>query len=131
MLRTYKYLLRPNNQQARQLDFLLWQSLWVYNTALEQRITVYQETGKGLNYGSQWAHFRDQRRSSPETLGQLNASSVQHLLRRLDKSFTAFFRRLKAGEKPGLPRFKSSSFTGRRTSPPCFQYTGNLMQANL
>ena len=107
MLRTYKYLLRPNNQQARQLDFLLWQSRQVYNAALEQRITIYLETGKGLNYGAQWVHFRDQRRSFPETLGQLNASSMQHLLRRLDKSFAAFFRRLKAGEKPGFPRFKS------------------------
>ena len=60
MLRTYKYLLRPNNQQARQLDFLLWQSRQVYNAALEQRITIYLETGKGLNYGAQWVHFRDQ-----------------------------------------------------------------------
>ena len=51
--------------------------------------------------------FRDLRRHSPATLGQINASSLQHLLRRLDKAFAAFFRRLKAGEKPGFPRFKS------------------------
>ena len=31
---------------------------------------------------------------------------MQQLLRRLDKAFSAFFRRLKAGEKPGFPRFK-------------------------
>lgn len=37
----------------------------------------------------------------------MNASSVQQMLRRLDKAFRAFFRRLKAGEKPGFPRFKS------------------------
>ena len=107
MLRTYKYLLRPNNEQAKQLDFLLWQSRQIYNAALEQRITVYQETGKSISCGAQWAHFRDLRRASPETLGQLNASSMQQLLRRLDKSFATFFRRLKAGEKPGFPRFKS------------------------
>jgi putative transposase len=47
------------------------------------------------------------RHNSPDTIGQLNASSLQHLLRRLDKAFTAFYRRLKAGEKPGIPRFKS------------------------
>jgi putative transposase len=46
------------------------------------------------------------RHVNPDTLGQLNASSIQQLLRRLDKSFTAFFRRLKTGEKPGFPRFK-------------------------
>jgi putative transposase len=107
VFRTYKYLLRPNFEQGDRLDFLLWQSRLVYNAALEQRIAAYQQTGKGMSYGAQWAHFRDLRRASPHTLGRLNASSMQHLLRRLDKSFTAFFRRLKAGEKPGYPRFKS------------------------
>jgi putative transposase len=106
MLRTYKYLLRPNTEQVKILDFLLWQSRLVYNAALEQRITTYQQTSIGIGYAAQWAHFREVRRASPATLGQVNASSLQHLLRRLDKSFAAFFRRLKAGEKPGFPRFK-------------------------
>jgi putative transposase len=109
MLRTYKYLLRPKAEQMEKLDFLLWQSRLVYNAALEQRITSYQETGKGMDYSAQWTHFRDVRRDRPDTLGQVNASSLQHLLRRLDKSFAAFFRRMKAGEKPGFPRFKSRS----------------------
>jgi putative transposase len=106
MLRTYKYLLRPNEQQIEQLDFLLWQSRLVYNAALEGRIRTYQETGRGIGYAAQWAYFRDVRRENPETLGQLNASSLQHLLRRLDKAFAAFFRRVRSGEKPGFPRFK-------------------------
>jgi len=89
MLRTYKYLLRPKNEQVKRLDFLLWQSRLVYNAALEQRMTTYQETGKGIGYGVQWAHFRDVRRNNPDTLGQVNASSLQHLLRRLDKAFAA------------------------------------------
>jgi putative transposase len=107
MLCTYKYLLRPNPEQAKQLDFLLWQSRLAYNAALEQRIITYKETGKGIGYGAQWAYFRKVRRKNPSTLGQVNASSLQHLLRRLDRSFSAFFRRLRAGEKPGFPRFKS------------------------
>ena len=107
MLRTYKYRLRPTPEQDQRLDFLLWQSRTVYNAALEQRIRSYKETGQGIGYRTQWTHFRDMRREHPETLGQVNASSLQHLLRRLDKSYAAFFRRLKAGEKAGLPRFKS------------------------
>jgi len=106
MLRTYKYLLRPTHQQAEQLDFLLWQSRNLYNAALEQRIKTYQETGKGIGYGAQWTHFRDVRHENKDTYGQLNASSIQHMLRRLDKAFTTFFRRLKAGDKPGFPRYK-------------------------
>ncbi len=103
---TYKYRLYPTNAQAQQLDFLLWQGRLLYNAALEQRIPVYKETGQGIGYPQQWAHFRDLRNANPDTFGQLNATSVQQLLRRLDKAFAAFFRRLKAGEKPGFPRFK-------------------------
>lgn len=106
MIRTYKYRLYPTNVQARTLDFLLWQSRNLYNAALEQRIATYKETGKGIRYPQQWAHFRDLRNANPDTFGHLNATSVQQLLRRLDKAFTAFFRRLKAGETPGFPRFK-------------------------
>jgi putative transposase len=106
MLRTYKYLLRPKDEQTKQLDFLLWQSRLVYNLALAQRITTYRETGKGIGYRGQWSHFRDMRRENPESLGQINSSSLQHMLRRLDKTFQAFFRRVKVSETPGFPRFK-------------------------
>ncbi len=106
VVRTYKYLLRPKDEQTQALDFMLWQARNVYNAALAQRIHTYQDTGKGIKYAAQWTHFRDQRRAQPETLGKLNASSLQQMLRRLDKAFSAFFRRLKAGETPGFPRFK-------------------------
>jgi putative transposase len=106
MLRTYKYLMRPSREQEQSLDFLFWQSRNLYNAALEQRIRIYKERSKGIHYPEQWAHFKDERHANPDTYGKLNATSVQQLLRRLDKAFSAFFRRLKAGEKPGFPRFK-------------------------
>ena len=106
MKRTYKYRLYPNRAQDKALDSLLWQGRNLYNAALEQRVKTYQETGKGISYPEQWAYFRDERNANPETLGKLNATSVQQMLRRLDKGFAAFFRRVKAGEKPGFPRFK-------------------------
>jgi putative transposase len=109
MKRTYKYRLRPNKQQDQLLDVLFWQARKLYNAALEQCISVYQNTGKGITYPAQWPHFRDQRNNDPDLYGMLNATSVQQMLRRLDKAFSAFFRRLKAGETPGFPRFKSRS----------------------
>lgn len=109
MIRTFKYRLYPRRRELEALDFLLSQSRWVYNKALEQRISIYRETGQSVSYPNQWAHFRDLRRESPDTLGRLNATSMQQTLRRLDKAFTAFFRRLKAGENPGFPRFRSAS----------------------
>ena len=106
MIRTYKYRLRPNRAQANALDSLFWQARRLYNAALEQRITTYQETGKGISYPAQWAHFRDQRNNHPEVYGMLNATSTQQLLRRLGKAFSAFFR-LRRRLIPDRSSFKS------------------------
>lgn len=110
MKRTFQYRLYPSRAQSVALDFLLWQTRNVYNAALEQRVTTYKETGKGIGYPAQWAHFRDVRHVNPDTMGKLNATGVQQTLRCLDKAFVAFFRRLKGGEKPGFPRFKGRAF---------------------
>jgi transposase, IS605 OrfB family, central region len=42
---------------------------------------------------------------------------LQDVLRRLDKSFKAFFRRVKNGEKPGYPRFKGVGWYKSFTYP--------------
>ena len=109
MIRTYKYRLYPRRTQRKLLSFLLEWARTLYNAALGQRIETYKNTGKGISYPEQWKHFRDQRHAHPETWGKLNATSVQQLLRRLDKAFGAFFRRMKAGENPGFPRFKGKN----------------------
>ena len=36
----------------------------------------------------------------------LHSDVLQDALRRLDKAYKAFFRRVKTGDKPGFPRFK-------------------------
>src|SRR5690606_19561151 len=81
MIRTYRYRLYPTKTQERTLDFMLWQGRTLYNATLEQLISVYNETGKGVSYYQQWAYFRDLRNANPDTLGQLNATSVQQMLR--------------------------------------------------
>lgn len=106
MIHTYKYRLFTNKRQRKALDIILCQQRILYNAALEQRKTVYEETGKGVSYTDQWAHFRDVRHANPDTFRLVNATSLQQLLRRVDKAYRAFFRRLKAGETPGYPRFK-------------------------
>ena len=107
MFRIYKYLLRPTRRQETMLDFLLQQSRFVYNKALEQRIQAYQETGQTPHFASQWPYFRDLRHVNPDTLGKLNVSCLLATLRRLEWAYGAFFRRLKSGETPGFPKFKS------------------------
>jgi len=80
-----------------------------YNAALEQRIETYRETGSGITLSMQCVHFRDLRKVDPSGLGLLNASCLQLVMRRLDKAYRAFFRRVKSGGAPGFPRFKSQN----------------------
>jgi putative transposase len=104
MNRTYEYRLYPREREQAALNTLLEQHREVYNRALEQCRNAYEATGKGQSAISQWQYFRDWRNRFDDLL--LNANSLQHTLRKLDKTFSGFFRRVKAGDTPGYPRFK-------------------------
>jgi putative transposase len=59
-----------------------------------------------VNYYTQARQLPGIRDADPDGQGGWSAGSQQQTLRRLDKAFTAFYRRAKAGKKPGYPRFK-------------------------
>ena len=103
-LLTYEYRLYPRRQEHAALERLLEQGREVYNAALQQCRIVYDVTHQYQPALSQWPYFRDWRNAYRDVV--LNASSVQHILRRVDKAYAAFYRRLKAKETPGHPRFK-------------------------
>ncbi len=105
MLKSFQFRVYPTKQQHRQLNMLLETARRLYNNALAERRDAYQNDGKTLNYYDQANKLKAKRKEDPY-LAQLNFSACQDVLRRLDKAFKAFFRRVKAGEKPGYPRFK-------------------------
>jgi putative transposase len=107
MRRTYKFRLFPNVSQKRELDIMLESHRRLYNTCLAQRKESWEESGKAVRYSQQSAWFKAQRETN-KWFAHLNFSSAQATLRRLDKSFQNFFRRVKAGQKPGYPRFKAA-----------------------
>src|SRR4051794_18476955 len=77
----------------------------LYNAGLQQRIEAYQRQGKSLRYLDQ-ANELKAVRFADERLAGFSYSAEQQVLRRLDKAFAGFFRRLKAGQKAGFPRFR-------------------------
>jgi len=77
----------------------------IYNNALAQRRDVYEAEGKSISYGEQSANYKVERIEN-EYYQRTNFSSCQATLRRLDKSFKAFFHRIKSGDTPGYPRFR-------------------------
>ncbi|MGX2993582.1 RNA-guided endonuclease InsQ/TnpB family protein [Streptomyces sp. JNUCC 64] len=107
MIRAYKFLIRPTVGQAAALTAMLADHCSLYNGALQERRDAYRHTSKtGIKYGQQSAQLKEIRAFDPERQGRWSFSSQQATLRRLDKAFQAFFRRVKAGEEPGYPRFR-------------------------
>jgi len=107
MRRAFKYRLYPTKAQKVVLDDLLTGARCLYNAALEQRRMAWTDRRLSLNYYDQAAQLKEAR-DADERLKLLNYSACQDVLRRLQKAFDAFFQRIKRGEMPGYPRFKSS-----------------------
>jgi putative transposase len=59
-----------------------------------------------VTYGMQSAQLKEIWAFDPKRQGRWSFSSQQATLRRLDKAFAAFFRRVKSGQTPGYPRFR-------------------------
>ena len=107
MHRAYKFLLRPTVRQAQALGGMLADHCSLYNGALQERRDAWRHPSKtSVTYGQQSAQLKEIRAFDPERQGRWSFSSQQATLRRLDKAMRAFFRRVKAEEKPGYPRFR-------------------------
>jgi putative transposase len=106
MRKTFKYRLYPTGGQQEALTTQLGEACRLYNAALQERRDAYRLRGVSLTYYTQAEQLKAIRAAGDCTLA--NFSACQDVLRRVDKTFQAFFRRVRAGtEKPGFPRFKS------------------------
>jgi putative transposase len=103
--KAYKYKLKPTAEQERELERVLWLCRTLYNTALEQRITAYQRCGVTLTCYQQQAELPDLKAVFPE-YAAIHSLVLQDVLSRLDKTYQAFFCRIKAGQTPGFPRYQ-------------------------
>jgi putative transposase len=105
MHRTWKYRLYPAAAQARELERQLAVACDLYNAALEQRIWAWRSRGVSIAFREQSKQLTEARHELPWLIGM--SSLAQHgVLRRLDRAFQAFYRRVGAGQAPGFPRFK-------------------------
>ena len=105
MRKAYKYRIYPTRKQAEFLIQELAATQGLYNAGLEQPRTAWKRCGRSLTYLDQAADLKDLHANGIPT--PTNYSACQDVLRRLDKAFQAFFRRLEAGKRPGFPRFRS------------------------
>ncbi|MFI1308186.1 RNA-guided endonuclease InsQ/TnpB family protein [Streptomyces sioyaensis] len=107
MRRSYKFLLRPTVGQRGALVAMLTDHCDLYNAALQERRDAWRHSSKTtVRYGDQSGQLKEIRAFAPEQ-ARWSFSSQQATLRRLNKAFEAFFRRVKSGDTPGYPRFRS------------------------
>ena len=105
MKKTYEYRAYPTTKQRKL--FTVWLALLrsVYNQALAWRIEAYEAAGLTVKWTMQANALPDLKQES-EAFACLHSDVLQDAMRRLDKAYKAFFRRVKKGEEPGFPRFK-------------------------
>jgi putative transposase len=117
--KAFQFRLNPTKKQARILEMQLNQCRWLYNELLSQRKLAYEELDISLTKYQQLMFLPELKLEKPE-LDQIHSQVLQNIVDRLDKAFQAFFRRCKAGEKPGFPRFRGM----HRYNSFCFPQSG-------
>ena len=105
--RKVTFKLYPNAVQALRLNAWTRLHCELYNAALEERVDAYRKAGKSISYYDQQNALPEIKRARPE-FAELGSHALQQTLQRLDLAFKAFFRRVKAGQKPGFPRFQAA-----------------------
>lgn len=122
--KTFKYRLYPNKTQAAQLDEWLYLNRELYNAALEERREAYKRAHKSITLYEQYHALPAVREARPEFYA-IPISVLRGTLKRLDLAFQAFFRRVKAGQTPGFPRFQGkhrfNSFVYLQNANPKFE----------
>src|SRR5437588_3091137 len=100
MLLCKKIKIEVSQQDAQALEFMQDKCRGLYNWWVMKL-----RNGERWNFERPKKSLRESKRYDPE-LRYVYGKLLAEVYFRLDGSMQAFFRRVKAGEKPGFPRFK-------------------------
>lgn len=106
--RSFKIRAYPNGAQVRMLNHWFGASRWLWNWSLDSRTKAYQrrkESVTGIAISRRLTKIKRLPRFA--WLAQVPTTCLTQTLRDQDAAFSHFFRRVKAGETPGYPKFRS------------------------
>lgn len=110
-VKTYKYKLKPNKTQEKTIIEWLGICRYLYNNALEHRITAYQSNGTSISKYDQYNELPAIKKDLP-FIKKVYSDTLQEVLDRIDNSFQRFF------SGAGFPKFRNkhnyNSFTFKR-----------------
>jgi len=104
MKKTFKYRIYPSKEQKDKLESTLNTCRFLYNCGLRHRIEVYKH-GVSISCYEQMSEMVESKDEIHE-LNLVHSQVLQDVLKRLDKSYKNFFRRVRLHQNPGFPRFK-------------------------
>jgi putative transposase len=101
----FVYRLYPSKSQERRFNETLDVCRDWYNRCLAERQDAYKNEGRSIHKYAQMLNIKYFRQADPQA-ATVPYRVLQVVTSDLDMAFKAFFRRVKAGKKPGYPRFK-------------------------
>ena len=114
MYKAYKYRLYPNKSQKELITKHMGCVRFVYNWALNMKISAYQKDNLSLSRFDLQKELPVMKKTVEYSwLKEVNSQSLQVSLENLDKAYTNFFR-----DKKGFPKFKSKDFSNKSFAIP-------------
>ena len=103
--KSYKYRIYPTKSQVTNIENQFSMCRYLYNWNLAERIEIYAKEKETVSYNQQQNNLPSLKKEKP-WFKSVYSQTLQDVLKRLDKGYKAFFRRMKKGENPGFPKFK-------------------------
>lgn len=119
VVRALRFRLYPTSEQISTFEQHITLCRRLYNACLEQRRIAWKSHGRNVSKYEQMRDLPGLKRGLPE-FGKVYSQILVDVTTRVDLSFQAFFRRVKRGEKPGYPRFKSRDRYDSLTYPQAY-----------
>lgn len=105
-MKAYKFKLKPSKRIAQVFEQTLDVCRELYNAGLQERRDAWKLNKVSINFHAQAIQL-PAIKTIREDVNALYSQVPQDALRRLSKAFDAFFRRVKAKQTAGFPRFRS------------------------
>ncbi|WP_243032455.1 RNA-guided endonuclease InsQ/TnpB family protein, partial [Thermus altitudinis] len=103
--KAFRYRLYPTKPQRQDLEKVLSLCRQLYNAALQERRHAYRKAQKSISAHEQMGYLPQIRAELPE-YKLVHSQVLQDVIKRVDRAFQGFFRRVKKGQRAGYPRFK-------------------------
>lgn len=107
-MKAYKYRIKPSAKIIAIFESWIALLCELYNAALQERRDAYRINHLSINYKAQANQLPEIKKDRPE-FARIHSQVMQNALKRVESAFDGFFRRVREGQTPGYPRFRSSS----------------------